>query len=126
MSQPVRIGAIALDCPDPPALAKFYADLMGAEPGFTSERFAAFKAQGIWITMHRVDDYRPPRWPDPDAPQQAHLDFAVDGDLDTAEGRAIELGATKAGEQPAPDRWRVMIDPAGHPFCLGLASSFPP
>jgi hypothetical protein len=20
--------------------------------------------------------------------------------------------------QPSPDRWRVLIDPAGHPFCL--------
>jgi hypothetical protein len=37
----------------------------------------------------------------------------------------IELRATKADEQPAPERWRVLIDPAGHPFCLGPASSFP-
>jgi hypothetical protein len=55
----------------------------------------------------------------------AHLDFAVADDLDAAEARAIELGATKVGEQPNPDRWRVLIDPAGHPFCLGPASSYP-
>ena len=121
----IRIGAFALDCRDPIALATFYADLLGIEPGFTSENFAAIKTHGIWIAMHRVEDYRPPRWPDPDAPQQAHLDLAVDGDLDAAEARAIELGATKADEQPAQDRWRVLIDPAGHPFCLAPASSYP-
>jgi hypothetical protein len=26
-----------------------------------------------------------------------------------------------AGVQPRPDRFRVMIDPAGHPFCLVLS-----
>jgi hypothetical protein len=28
------------------------------------------------------------------------------------------LGATLATTQPQPDGWRVLIDPAGHPFCL--------
>jgi hypothetical protein len=119
-----KLGAIALDCPEPKALAEFYIALMGVEPGFMSDDFAAFKAQGLWISMHRVADYQPPRWPDPAAPQQMHLDFAVD-DLDTAEATATELGATRAADQPAPDRWRVMLDPVGHPFCLSPASAFP-
>jgi hypothetical protein len=46
-----------------------------------------------------------------------HLDLAVD-DLDEAEAEALRLGAHRAAEQPAPDRWRVLLDPAGHPFCL--------
>jgi hypothetical protein len=46
-----------------------------------------------------------------------HLDLAV-SDLDAAEAEAIRLGARRAGEQPHPTRWRVMLDPAGHPFCL--------
>jgi Glyoxalase-like domain len=37
-------------------------------------------------------------------------------DLDRAE--ALRLGARRAIEQRAPDRWRVLLDPAGHPFCL--------
>ena len=119
-----RLGAVSLDCSDPQALATFYATLMGEKPGFMSEDFAAFKSSGIWLAMHRVDDYRPPQWPDPAAPQQLHLDLAVD-DLDAAEQRAVELGATKADVQPAPDRWRVLIDPAGHPFCDSHASAFP-
>ncbi|MGC5380372.1 VOC family protein [Micromonospora sp. DT68] len=38
--------------------------------------------------------------------------------LDDAEARAIELGAVKEDQQFAPDRFRVLRDPAGHPFCL--------
>ncbi|RZI55165.1 MAG: VOC family protein, partial [Zymomonas sp.] len=30
---------------------------------------------------------------------------------------AVECGATEAEEQPDP-RWRVLLDPAGHPFCI--------
>ncbi|USY17364.1 hypothetical protein NE857_18635 [Nocardiopsis exhalans] len=30
----------------------------------------------------------------------------------------LGLGAHKPEEQPGGDRWRVLVDPAGHPFCL--------
>jgi hypothetical protein len=49
--------------------------------------------------------------------KQFHLDLAVD-DLDEAERAALGVGATKAEHQPEPDRWRVLLDPAGHPFCV--------
>ncbi len=39
-------------------------------------------------------------------------------DLEAAEARLIALGATKPEPQPQPDRWRVLLDPAGHPFCI--------
>jgi len=39
-------------------------------------------------------------------------------DLEVAEADALALGATKASHQPSPDSWRVLIDPAGHPFCI--------
>jgi hypothetical protein len=44
-----------------------------------------------------------------------HLDFTSD-DLGAAAERAVALGATLP-EQQDP-RWRVLLDPAGHPFCL--------
>ncbi len=50
-------------------------------------------------------------------PKQLHLELAVT-DLDDGEQAAMALGAKLAGVQPSPDRWRVLIDPAGHPFCL--------
>ncbi|MDT7843350.1 VOC family protein [Streptomyces justiciae] len=61
--------------------------------------------------------HRPPRWPDQTVPQQSHLDFTVD-DLDEAERQLLQLGARKPEHQPHEDRWRVLTDPAGHPFCL--------
>jgi hypothetical protein len=45
-----------------------------------------------------------------------HVDVEVD-DLEAAVADAIELGATAADFQPQ-DNVRVMLDPAGHPFCL--------
>jgi hypothetical protein len=47
-----------------------------------------------------------------------HLDVVVD-DLDAAEAEVIALGATKHEHQPGTT-FRVLLDPAGHPFCLCL------
>jgi hypothetical protein len=63
----------------------------------------------------KIDNYRAPTWPDPDVPQQIHLDIKVD-DLDTAEKRALELGAKRL--PGGGINFRVFADPAGHPFCL--------
>ncbi|HEY9292597.1 MAG TPA: VOC family protein [Microlunatus sp.] len=59
-------------------------------------------------------DQRPPRWPDPDYPQQQHLDILV-SDADAANALVISLGATLLGERRES---RTYADPAGHPFCL--------
>ncbi|MEU7552843.1 VOC family protein [Streptomyces sp. NPDC044571] len=75
------------------------------------------REDGLFIGFQRVDDHQPPRWPGQGAPQQAHLDFAVD-DLDGAEAVLLEWGATKPAHQPGGEKWRVLLDPAGHPFCL--------
>ena len=64
-----------------------------------------------------TDGYTPPRWPDPGAPKQFHLDFYV-ADLDKAEAACLDAGAAKPDHQPGGERWRVLTDPAGHPFCL--------
>ena len=45
-----------------------------------------------------------------------HLDFQV-GDLEDAVAEAVALGASLASDQPQ-DNVRVLLDPAGHPFCL--------
>ena len=49
---------------------------------------------------------------------QVHLDVGV-ADVAAAVSDAEELGATLATFQPQDDV-RVMLDPAGHPFCLYL------
>ena len=111
------MGSIALDCADPAALSAFWAALLGGEVAFSSDDFVAVKLEGMWLATTRVPDYRAQSWPDGESPKQMHLDVAVD-DLDEAEAAALRLGARRADQQPAPDRWRVLLDPAGHPFCL--------
>ncbi|MFE7572292.1 VOC family protein [Streptomyces sp. NPDC057539] len=124
MSPQMRLTAITLDCPDPQALAAFYQRATGlALVRESNDDFAGLtRGDGLFIGFQRVDDYRAPRWPDRAAPQQSHLDFAVD-DLDEAEALLLELGAAKPQFQPGGDRWRVLTDPAGHPFCLTRTSA---
>jgi hypothetical protein len=59
-------------------------------------------------------DVRPPRWPDPDYPQQAHLDIVVP-DGAACGARVTDRGATLLQDN---DDYQIYADPAGHPFCL--------
>jgi len=112
-----RLAAVSLDTSDPAGLATFYRQLLDLEVMFESDDFVALKGAAVLVTTQRVDDHRPPQWPTGDAPKQLHLELAVD-DLETAEAQALAIGARKADIQPAPDNWRVLLDPAGHPFCI--------
>lgn len=112
-----RLASTALDCADPGPLADFWAALVGGEVAFRSDEFCAVKTANGWLATVKIVDYQPPTWPDSSVPKQMHLDLAA-ADLDVAESEALRLGARKASDQPAPDRWRVMFDPAGHPFCF--------
>ena len=69
------------------------------------------------LAMMCVEDYVEPGWPDTGQRKQMHLDVSVT-DLDDATARAVALGARAADHQPQPSLWRVLLDPAGHPFCL--------
>jgi hypothetical protein len=69
----------------------------------------------------RAADHVRPTWPEPGQQQQLHLDVAV-SDLPAAVAAAVHLGATEAAHQPMPEVWRVLLDPAGHPFCLTTAT----
>ncbi len=121
---PIRLGAISLDCREPGPLGAFWAALLGAEVIVDRDDLSVVKLEGILLTAMRVDGYEPPTWPGGPVPKQAHVDLAVD-DLDEAERRAVAVGATVADWQPEPDGHRILLDPAGHPFCVSLASNFP-
>lgn len=113
-----KIWSVTLDCADPGELAAFWATALDGKVAYTSEQFVGVELPGgMWIGAYKVDDYTPPKWPDGGLGKQFHLDLSVD-DLDAGEQAAIELGATKAEHQAQPDRWRVLFDPAGHPFCV--------
>jgi catechol 2,3-dioxygenase-like lactoylglutathione lyase family enzyme len=110
----VELFAVTIDAADPSGLAKFYADLLGAEVGYDGPE-GALVAGPTSVMIQRIESYNPPVWLDPARPQQAHLDILVD-DLDTGEARALALGATRL--DGGGETFRVFADPAGHPFCL--------
>jgi Glyoxalase-like domain len=117
MSPTARLAGVSLDTSDPAGLAEFYRQMLGLDTYLETGDFVALKGAGILVTTQRVEGHVPADWPTGPVPKQIHLELAVD-DLDGAEMAALALGATRAVEQPAPDRWRVLIDPAGHPFCI--------
>jgi catechol 2,3-dioxygenase-like lactoylglutathione lyase family enzyme len=113
-------ASASIDCPDPAALLDFYQKLTGWKTVFVSEEFSAISPDGGPVNglgFQRVEHYRAPEWPGHERPQQFHLDFYAP-DLDKAQQEAVGIGARLASVQPQPDRWRVLLDPAGHPFCL--------
>lgn len=112
---------VVLDCADARSLAQFYADLTG---------WTIFSQEDNWVTLAPSKDagynlafateplYVPPVWPTvAGSPQMmAHLDLEVD-DLEPAVAEAVRLGGRLADFQPQ-EKVRVMLDPAGHPFCF--------
>ena len=107
-----RLHHVVIDCPDPLSLAEFYSELLGLPVTYTSETWVviAENDRTSGIAFQRATDHDPPHWPDPDHPQQFHLDVMVD-DPEAAGIRVLALGAQRLGGA-------VYADPAGHPFCL--------
>lgn len=123
----LRVTSVTISCPDPRALAAFYATLLGTEvrvsepsrPGEPeSAGWAQLSAGAVTLNFEHEREWRTPVWPARHGEQTAtaHLDIAVD-DLGAAVEWAVACGARVADVQPQ-EGVRVMIDPAGHPFCL--------
>jgi catechol 2,3-dioxygenase-like lactoylglutathione lyase family enzyme len=113
-----RLEKTVFDCPDPRALATFYAEVLGMRINEDSEDWVVIGSEAGQreLAFQRAATWVPPRWPDPDHPQQLHVDIRVD-DLDVGEQAVIALGARRL---PATyeHNFRVFADPVGHPFCL--------
>ncbi|SDJ44613.1 VOC family protein [Streptomyces indicus] len=111
----------AVDCPDPAALAGFYAALMGGEIKHDNDDwYDLYVPGGHRIAFQRAPGYRPPQWPQAeDNSQQMHLDLTVT-DMADAEAQALSLGAMPLdlNDEDGKRGFRVYADPAGHPFCL--------
>jgi catechol 2,3-dioxygenase-like lactoylglutathione lyase family enzyme len=113
---------VVLEAPDARVLAHFYSALLGWPIDKADAQDATIAPEdGVaYLAFQTSPGYQPPAWPDREGAQQmmAHLDFEV-SDLEAAVEHALELGARLAEWQPQPDV-RVLLDPAGHPFCLYL------
>lgn len=113
------IGTV-LSASDARQLAYFYRDLLGwplasDEPDWCTMQIPGARAN---LAFSSEENYAPPVWPNGpgEAHMQLHLDIGV-RDLDAAVADAQRRGARLADFQPQDDV-RVLLDPAGHPFCL--------
>ena len=118
----MTLTGTVLDTPDPRGLARFYAALLDWPIGTDDPEWATLRPGGPGLSFQLEADHVPPVWPaGPGDPRmQLHLDVEVE-DLGAAVGFAQSLGARVAEHQPQDDV-RVMLDPAGHPFCLWVRS----
>jgi predicted enzyme related to lactoylglutathione lyase len=116
----VRLRSVVLGSPDPRALGRFYEQLLGWTVADDEPDWVRLEQPDgpMCLSFQREPDHVRPTWPagPGDQQMQLHLDLAVD-DLEAAVRRAEQLGAVQAAIQPE-ELVRVMLDPAGHPFCL--------
>jgi hypothetical protein len=100
-------------------LAAFYGDLLGmtiANEGWLLIADEDEERRKLYLALDGDgwEEQRPPRWPDPEYPQQLHLDVLVP-DLDAAAALVTGMGARLLRDNGA---FRIYADPVGHPFCL--------
>jgi catechol 2,3-dioxygenase-like lactoylglutathione lyase family enzyme len=129
----LELTSVTIGCPNPRELVAFYARLLDAEITASEPPREGEPANAGWAQLRTTGErgtitlnfeferqWRTPVWPSEPGKQHItqHLDIHVD-DLAAAVAWAEACGARQAGYQPQGDV-RVMIDPAGHPFCLYL------
>ncbi|NOX29726.1 MAG: VOC family protein [Actinobacteria bacterium] len=113
------------DVGDAEQLAAFYCRLLGWKVSARDgEQWVQVRdpAGGVGLNFQAEAWYQPPTWPEgPDSQHKMlHLEIEVD-DLGAAVALAIAAGGIPAPHQPVDrdqSRIRVLLDPAGHPFCL--------
>ena len=129
----MRMTGPVLDAPDVTALARFWSTFMGWEVRDMAGPRPGHPPGDGWAMIRPADDstkieiqfeehFIRPVYPGAAGQQgmQIHLDIQVD-EVAEAVAWAIDCGAIEAASQPeGRDRTslRVMLDPAGHPFCL--------
>jgi hypothetical protein len=122
MIKGISLTDIFIDCKDPENLREFYYKLTGWERVMKYDTPGLVAKDNLVILFVECDvPHVPPVWPEEAGKQQKqiHLDFAVE-DLSSAVLTAIRLGAKKAPNQFGGDFWVTLLDPEGHPFCLGV------
>jgi catechol 2,3-dioxygenase-like lactoylglutathione lyase family enzyme len=116
----VTLVSTVLECRDARELADFYERLLGWTRVSDGDDWAQLRppAGGSGLSFSADPLYQPPVWPATEGHQQMelHPDFLVD-DLARGVEHALSCGARLADFQPQ-EHVRVLIDPAGHPFCF--------
>lgn len=118
VSSHADIATLVIDCADPEPMYAMYTAL-GAVPDDRYPAHSALQLSGLTLSFQQITDHVAPTWPGGSTPAQLHLDFFVD-DPDEMERHLHRYGARTADHQPHREHGLiVMLDPAGHPFCIG-------
>lgn len=116
----MKIAGTVLSARDARALASFYSRLLGWPMRGGEAGWVVVRPDDVThgLSFHEDVEYVAPVWPSTAGSQlmMVHLDIGTD-DMESAVAWAIECGARRAAFQPQSDV-TVMLDPAGHPFCL--------
>jgi predicted enzyme related to lactoylglutathione lyase len=114
----VRFDMVVIDCHDPQALARFWAEVTGYDLGRGDETWAWVKGEGdrsIAIGFQRVPE-------DKVVKNRVHVDLAA-VDIEAEAARIEALGARRLWVSEDPDDpFIVLGDPEGNEFCLVRAA----
>ncbi len=105
------VAALAFDCSDPPALAQFWASLLGGEVERDPDGDATVRPPGGPV----LDFLRVPEGKT--AKNRLHLDVRS-SDYDRGIETALSLGAARADDVYDGGNWQVLRDPEGNEFCI--------
>jgi len=137
------LRAVVLDATDARALGEFYRQLLGYlyRPGDEAPPAGQRDPQGEdWLVLRdgtgearlaiqQVAELPTATWPDPQVPQQLHLDMTVrtSDELAAQRDRAVALGARVLLDRSTDpeEELYVFADPAGHPFCIFVSPDHP-
>jgi Glyoxalase-like domain len=107
----VGIAALAVDCAEPAALARWWSRLLGGSVEVDDDGDATLHTPGgLAIDFLRVPEAKTVK-------NRLHLDLRS-ADLAEATEQAVALGATRADDLYDGGVWQVLRDPEGNEFCL--------
>ncbi|QUH04425.1 VOC family protein [Saccharopolyspora erythraea] len=110
------IVMVTFDCTDPQGLAEFWTRALDMTVAFDAGEFMMLSPKsgnGPALGLQRVPEPRTGK-------NRVHIDLSTD-DPAAEVRRLVELGARELGGYEAPGiRWRVLADPEGNEFCVGV------
>lgn len=117
---PIELAAITIDCADAVAMSRFYVEALDGVLERTYSGGAWIRIGELLILIREVPGYLAPTWPGDGVPMQMHFEFWADDIVETQDFLQ-SFGATTPEFQPDREHGNlVMLDPAGHPFCIGV------
>lgn len=115
----VRVASVVVNCVDLDRVVAFWQALLGVgEYHREDDAFVWLEPQqpdGVKLAFQRVADPTPGR-------RRLHLDCGVD-DVGAAAARIQDLGGEHLEDHEVEGyAWKVMADPEGNEFCIGLSA----